>query len=91
MPQNLADVTGIVTTFVPLVWKPNQNFLHSEWMCQIWAGATCVDYHHSSCNNRHSRNWQFKGFRGCLESALEPVQEKTSNYNIADTIWESPD
>jgi hypothetical protein len=27
-----------------------------------------------------------KGFRGCLESSLEPVQEKTSDDDIADTF-----
>jgi hypothetical protein len=41
---------GLVTTFAPPVWNPNWNFLHSEWMCQRWAGTAGVDYH-NSCHN----------------------------------------
>jgi hypothetical protein len=90
MPQNSGDVGLQPATFVPPVWNSDQNFLHSEWMQQRWAVAACVDYNYSFQNDMHGRNWQIKGFRGCLESALEPVQEKISDYDIANTIWESP-
>jgi hypothetical protein len=88
MPQTLVDVGGLATMFVPPVWNPDKNFMHSEWIHWRWAGA-CVDYHNSCCNNWHGRNWQLKGFRGCLDSALEHIQEKTSDYDIANIIWES--
>ncbi len=65
---------GLVTTFAPPVWNPDQNFLHSEWMHWRWAGTTCVDYVIvvTTINMAEIGNL-LKGFRGCLESPLEPT------------------
>jgi hypothetical protein len=42
-------------------------------MCQRWAGTACVDYHNSCHNDTVEKE-------GLLESTLEPIREKTSDY-----------